>query len=112
LAEARASEYVPDEYIPHMGMEDEEVETLAVPYSTRGPDDWVSAGTLDPDYKALAQKEGLRRLRYFPTWDDAERWARAFFGDRFKGRVFDAVNSGAPYWAFIIKGPRGVVAAN
>jgi len=98
----QGSEELADELLPDCGMDPDEVEILNVPYSTRGPDDWVSSGTLDPEYS------GERKLRYFPSWGDAERWAREFFGDRFKGRVLDAVNSGAPIWAFIIKGPRGV----
>lgn len=110
-ADARASEELPDEHLPHVGMEDDEVEFLNVPYSTRAPGDWVSSGTLDHEYAQFAEKHGLRRLRYFPSWGEAETWARGFFGERFKGRVFDAFNSGCPYWAFIIRGPRGAIAS-
>lgn len=96
-----------DELIPVCGMEDDEVEFLNVPYCDRGPDDWVSAGTLDPMYAAKAEKHGWRRLRYFHSWEAAETWARNHFGDRFKGRVMDAVNSGSHWWAFVVAGPRG-----
>jgi hypothetical protein len=108
LAEARSSEQLPDEMLPHCGMEGDDVEHLEVPYSTRDPGDWVSAGTLDPEYAEYALKNNLRRLRYFGSWLEAEEWAKSFFGDRFKGRVMDAVNSGCPNWAFLIRGPRGV----
>lgn len=101
-----------DELLPDCAMEDEDVALLNIPYSTRAAGDWVSAGTLDPLYAERALENGWRRRRYFPTWDDAERWARNFFGDRFKGRVMDAVNSQAPIWAFLIAGPRGESVSN
>lgn len=94
----------PDELTPQCFMDVEDVERLNVPYSTRSPGDWISSGTLVP----METEPGRRPARYFETWDEAEVWARGFFGDRFKGRVFDAFNSGSPRWAFIIKGPRGV----
>lgn len=96
-----------DELLPDCAMEDEDVEFLDVPYDDRGPADWVSAGTLDPTYAEKASKKGWRSLRYFYSWEAAETWARNFFGDRFKGRVMDAVNSGSHWWAFLIRGPRG-----
>lgn len=104
LAEARGAEEIADEFLPDCGMEDGDVEQLNVPYTARGPLDWVSSGTL----VEMETEPGRRPLRYFPTWDDAELWAREFFGTRFKGRIMDAVNSGTPRWAFLIQGPRGV----
>lgn len=106
--EARAVEITGDAILPDCAMDPEDVEGLSVPYSTRAPDDWVSAGTLDPLYNKKAAKKGWRTLRYFPSWEDAEEWARKQFGDRFKGRIVDAQNSGSHWWAFLIKGPRGV----
>jgi hypothetical protein len=89
-----------DALIPDCGMEDDEVERLAVPYSTRGPDDWVSSGPLGPN------AEG-RPGRHFDTWEAAEVWARRTFGSRFRGRIPAAQFDGANRWAFLVKGPRG-----
>jgi len=88
----------PTPTIPHMGMDDDEVENTDFGYSTRGPDDWVSSGPLG--------EGGHGRGRAFDTWVDAEAWARDFYGQRFKGKKPDEPNSGGR-WAFIIKGPRG-----
>lgn len=96
-----------DPLLPDCAMDAEDVAVLNVPYSTRAPDDWVSSGTLDPTYAEKAAKHGWRSLRYYATWDDAEKWAREFFGERFKGRIQEAVDSGASRWCFLIKGPRG-----
>ncbi len=83
---------------PDIGMDDSEVEQTEFFYSDRAPEDWVISGPLG--------ESGHGRGRYFPTWRDAEQWARGFYKVRFKGRLPDEPNSGGRY-AFLIKGPRG-----
>jgi hypothetical protein len=63
---------------PTHDLEEEDVEKMHVEYSVRAPDDWIISGPL-----------GFRggTGRRFPNWDEAEAWARAFYGSRFKGRV-------------------------
>lgn len=91
---------VPRGSIPNIGMEAEEVEGTEFEYSTRAPGDWVSSGPLF---------SGGGPGRRFDTWDEAERWARAFYGTRLKGRIPDAQREGHNRYAFLIKGPRGVI---
>ena len=87
--------------VPTICMEDEDVERTEFEYSTRAPEDWVSSGPLGP--------EGSGRGRPFDTWEQAERWAKSFYGSRLKGRVPDAQRDGHNRWAFLIKGPRGQI---
>lgn len=89
-------EVVTDHPVPEYWMEADEVEGQEFAYSTRHPEDWISSGPLG---------DGLGSGRRFPSWEEAERWARRFFGKRFKGRV--AAASEGPRWAFLIRGPRG-----
>jgi len=83
---------------PHLGMDADEVENTEFAYSTRAPEDWVISGPLG--------ESGHGRGRPFFSWDDAETWARHFYGARFRCRKPDEPNSGGR-WAFVIKGPRG-----
>lgn len=82
-----------DGVIPHCGMEDDEVAALDVPYTSRASTDWVVSGPL---------VEGWCRGRYFESWEDAERWARVKYGNKYRGRVQEAGQYGHR-WAFVIK---------
>lgn len=93
-SELPESEYPTPEY----WMDDEEVESVAFNYSTRHPDDWVISGPL-----GRARGPGRR----FSSWEAAERWAREFYGNRFKGRIAEADVPDGTRWAFLVKGPRG-----
>jgi hypothetical protein len=84
--------------VPEYWMDDDEVEGVAFNYSDRHPDDWVISGPL-----GRAKGPGRR----FPSWGAAERWAREFYGSRFKGRVVEAYTPESTRWAFLIRGPRG-----
>ncbi len=86
--------------IPDCSMEDGDVESMEVEYSSRAPEDWVSSGPL-----GLNQGRGRR----FRDVESATRWARQFYGKRLKGIVPEAQRDGAGRWAFLIKGPRGDV---
>jgi hypothetical protein len=81
---------------PEYWMDESELEELAFVYPDRHPDDWVISGPL-----GNAGGPGRR----FSGWGAAERWAREFYGARFKGRIQEAVEG--TRWAFLIKGPRG-----
>jgi hypothetical protein len=82
------------EMLPSCWMDDEEVESLNVSYSTRSPTDWVISGPLP---------EGAGPGRRFDSWKVAERWAREFYGDRYKGRIREAANEGCNRWSFLLK---------
>lgn len=86
--------------VPDCGMEDDDVERAEFDYSTRHPDDWVSSGPLPG---------GGGPGRFFHSWDDAEAWAKSFYGARLKGRIPEAQREGHNRWAFLIKGPRGQI---
>jgi len=83
---------------PTILMEDDEVEHTEFHYSDRAPDDWVISGPLG--------ENGHGKGREFDTWDQAEAWAREFYGWKFRGRKPDEPGSHGR-WAFVIKGPRG-----
>lgn len=85
--------------VPEYWMEDDEVEHQEFRYSTRDPSDWVISGPLG--------KLGAGPGRRFANWTQAERWAREFYGARFRGRIAEAAVEGHNRWAFLIKGPRG-----
>lgn len=85
--------------VPEYWMDETELETVEFVYSDRHPDDWVISGPL-----GRAKGPGRR----FLSWGHAERWARHFYGERFKGRVQEAFTPEGTRWAFLIKGPRGV----
>jgi hypothetical protein len=84
--------------VPEYWMDEAELETLEFAYSDRHPNDWVISGPL-----GHATGPGRR----FRSWGAAERWAREFYGDRFKGRVQEAYTPEGTRWAFLIRGPRG-----
>ena len=92
--EEPSTDYEPEQ-LPGCWMEDEEVENLNVSYSTRAPGDWVISGPLP---------EGGGPGRRFDSLKQAERWAREFYGARFKGVIREAANEGCNRWAFLIKG--------
>lgn len=87
-------EELPPLAVPTIDTDDEDIGNLEVEYSDRAPDDWVASGPLGE-----ARGPGRR----FADWGAAERWARRFYGQRFKGRV-----TGAPEdslrWCFVIRG--------
>lgn len=83
---------------PQYWMDEAEIEKLAFEYPDRHPEDWVSSGP-------LAQAKGPGRR--FQSWGQAERWAREFYGARFKGRIQEAATPEGTRWAFLVKGPRG-----
>lgn len=93
LPEVEASD---ERRTPEIDMEEDQVEALEVEYSIRAPDDWVSSGPLGP--------EGAGPGRHFETWGAAERWARKFYGLRFKGRITEAARADGNRWAFLIRG--------
>lgn len=90
-------DFEPSEYeVPEYWMEEAELEALEFEYPDRHPDDWVISGTLGD-----AAGPGRR----FPSWGAAERWARQFYGARYKGRIQESEEGFR--WAFLIRGPRG-----
>jgi hypothetical protein len=84
--------------VPEYWMENEDVEQQEFQYSTRHPTDWVISGPLP---------QGGGPGRRFANWTQAERWAREFYGERFRGRIAEAAVEGHNRWAFLIRGPRG-----
>ena len=88
-----------DYRVPDCHLEDDEVEAAEWDYSTRAPGDWVISGPLP---------SGGPPGRRFANWDEAEEWARAFYGKRLKHPIWEAQRDGGNRWAFLIKGPRGV----
>jgi hypothetical protein len=84
--------------VPNCYLEDDEVETEEWDYSVRAPGDWVISGPLP---------SGSGPGRRFENWDEAEEWARAFYGKRLKSPVWDLQRSGCHRWGFLIRGPRG-----
>jgi hypothetical protein len=86
--------------VPEYHMEDDEVENTQFEYSTRHPADWVISGPL---------AAGAGPGRRFQAWEEAERWAKQFYGKRLKGRINEAQREGCNRWAFLIKGPRGQI---
>lgn len=102
---ARSELPEPDEYldtsehpVPEYWMDERELESLEFQYPDRHPEDWVISGPL-----GTAVGPGRR----FASWGAAERWAREFYGARFKGRIQEAIEG--TRWAFLIRGPRGRV---
>jgi hypothetical protein len=89
---------IPRILTPHMGMADDEVETTEFFYSDRAPEDWVVSGPLG--------ENGHGNGRSFATIGEAEKWARGFYGWRFKGRLPDEGFGGR--WAMLVRGPRGL----
>lgn len=85
--------------VPEYWMEDADVEQSTFTYSVRHPDDWVVSGPLG--------NAGAGPGRRFANWKQAERWAREYYGERFKGRIAEAAVEGHNRWAFLIRGPRG-----
>lgn len=75
-------------------MNDDDVAMLDVPYSTRAKTDWVVSGPVGEEGRGT-------RGRHFWSWESAERWARHKYGNKFRGRIQDAVDCG-PRWAFLI----------
>src|SRR5262249_34255847 len=90
------TEVILEHPVPEYWMEDEDVEGLEFGYSTRAEDDWVSSGPLGA--------HGIGPGRRFAYWDQAEAWARTFFGPRFKGVLPEAQREGDNGWAFRIRG--------
>lgn len=88
-----------DHRVPSCWMEDTDVEDTEFEYSTRHPDDWVISGPLGVYGKGPG--------RCFAIWSHAERWARGFYGARYKGKILEAATDGGNRWAFLIRGPRG-----
>lgn len=86
---------------PSIMMSDDEVAGTTFEYSTRAPTDWVISGPLPT---------GAGPGRVF-SWAAAEKWARAKYGKKFKGRIAAAAKSrlddsemqGGGRWAFLIK---------
>ncbi len=76
---------------PEWWMADEEVEDLDFEYPDRLPTDFVISGPLG---------EARGPGRSFKTWSSAERWARQFYGERFKGRIHAAEEG--TRWAFLV----------
>jgi hypothetical protein len=76
----------------HMG--DDEVESMEIDYSTRGPGDWVLSGPLG--------QHGGGPGRRFVSIQQAEAHARALHGDRVKCRITEATLFGANRWAYLI----------
>ena len=72
-------------------MADEEVEGLEFEYPDRLPTDFVISGPLGD-----AKGPG----RTFRSWHAAEKWAREFYGARFKRRVESPEE--AARWAFLV----------
>lgn len=83
--------------VPEYWMDEEEIEQTEFAYSTRHPSDWVISGPL-----AAGGGPGRR----FANWTQAERWAREFYGVRFRGRIAEAATEGHNRWAFLIRGSR------
>lgn len=83
---------------PTISMDDEAVEFTEFSYSERAKDDWVISGPLGDSCYG--------RGRFFETWADAEKWAREYYGWRFRCRKPDEPGS-LGRWAFLIRGPRG-----
>ena len=88
-----------DHAVPMYWMEDDDLEKIEFDYSTRHPDDWVSSGPLGA--------HGAGPGRRFGSWREAEKWARAFYGARYRGRIPEASVEGHNRWAFLVRGPRG-----
>jgi len=91
---------------PHIGMDDTEVERLEFDYSTRAADDWVIGGPLGVETYEAWEKGKFRGQRWFETWEDAEDWARKFYGARLRCRKPPEPGD-LRRWAFVIRGPRG-----
>lgn len=90
------TEELPELVVPTIDTDDEAMDAglVEVDYSDRAPDDWVSSGPLG---------EARGAGRRFADWAAAERWARRFYGQRFKRRV-DGWLEDSPRWAFVIRG--------
>ncbi len=82
---------------PEYHWTDEDVEGADIVYSTRHPDDVVISGPLNN-----APGHGRR----FVTRAQAEKWGREKYGDRYRGRIHEAANSGGNRWAILVRFPK------
>lgn len=78
--------------VPSVLMNDDVVGKIDFDYSTRHPKDYVVSGPIDGRGKGPG--------RVFLSGDDAEGWAREFFGARFKHRIRESERGGR--WAILV----------
>lgn len=78
--------------VPSILMYDDVVGKIDFDYSTRHPRDYVVSGPIDG--------RGGGPGRVFLSGDDAERWAREFYGARFKHRIRESEKGGR--WAILV----------
>lgn len=77
---------------PTLHTSEDALEKLEIDYSTRADTDYVVSGPIT--------QRGGGPGRNFPTADDAEWWARDYFGNRYKQRITDAERGGR--WAILV----------
>ncbi len=75
----------------------DEVESMEVDYSIRGPDDWVISGPL---------AHGGGPGRRFPSIERADAWVRAKYGARVVHRIIEATLDDRNRWAYLIRGKK------
>jgi hypothetical protein len=83
----------PEFTVPEVWMADEDVAELEFDYSDRAPSDFVISGPLNG---------GPGPGRRFESWMAAERWAREFYGARFKRRI--EIPEESYRWGFLVRG--------